>query len=137
MTRMHQRRAARTTTELVQLQRMLDVHFALLDALARSRWRCCSARPSCCTAWRLSRPLLARFECAVKVTAALCSAHICGDARICEQLIYALLDERLSGALNKVMHLHKGDAALVAACHGYNRYSHQRHRARGRRACAS
>ena len=42
----------------------------------------------------------------------LCSAHIC------TLLDCALLDERLSGALHKILYLRSGDEALVAACRG-------------------
>ena len=69
--------------------------------------------------------VLAQTECATTVTAALCYAHIFGNDRICEQLICALLDcalldERLPGALHKILYLYSGDA-LLAACHGYHR----------------
>ena len=61
------------------------------------------------------------------MTAVLCSAHICA------LLDCALLDERLSGALHKILYLRSGDEALVAACRRY----HRLHMARGRRpSCA-
>ena len=72
------------------------------------------------------------------MTAALCYAHIFGNNRICEQLICALLDcalldERLSGALHKILYLRSGDEALVVACRRYHRLL----MARGRRpSCA-